>query len=400
MSRQLGSPTVPIVAGIRLARRLELALLPTGRRTEGHGRGQARAVSLASSQQDLRLGLAAAGTRTAQVLRRQERDGGGRCSFAAVFDGHGGRRAAEYARTHLHASVLAAGLLQGDRRVFATVVDHDRHCHHRITCSTLYLTPYSCIVGCWGGTEGQQGGQEGHSRRFQSYRRGAAGGELCRFFDGMLQYYVQSDSQETYSTCISNWQDGATVVCAWIIEKKAYVANVGDAKAVLARCSSNPAAVADGGAREAPQTGTQSAAPAAAVLSGGKLRGLVVTREHKAIFPQERARIEKSGGHIESGRLQGRLEVSRAFGDRQFKKLGVTAIPDIHVFELTPQEHFLILGCDGLWGVLSPEDAVDLVQAQLTEGASIAVACKRLVREAVRERRCKDNCTAVLIVFA
>eukprot|EP00850_Spirogloea_muscicola_P016045 SM000127S26661 [mRNA] locus=s127:273743:277036:+ [translate_table: standard] len=197
-----------------------------------------------------------------------------------------------------------------------------------------------------------------------------------------------------------NWQDGATAVCAWIIEKKAYVANVGDAKAVLARCSSNPAAVADGGAREAPPIGTQSAAPAAAVLGGGKLRSLVVTREHKAIFPQERARIEKSGGRIESGRLQGRLEVSRAFGDRQFKKLGVTAIPDIHVFELTLQEHFLILGCDGLWGVLSPEDAVDLVQAQLTEGASIAVACKRLVREAVRERRCKDNCTAVLIVFA
>lgn len=91
-----------------------------------------------------------------------------------------------------------------------------------------------------------------------------------------------------------------------------------------------------------------------------------------------------------NGRLQGRLEVSRAFGDRQFKKVsidpfyflleilnvllskrkkgikctlnwylkevhklqvGVVATPDIHSFDVTDKEHFIILGCDGLWGV-------------------------------------------------
>ena len=33
------------------------------------------------------------------------------------------------------------------------------------------------------------------------------------------------------------------------------------------------------------------------------------------------------------------------------------------------------------------------------EGVSVGVACRRLVKEAVRERKCKDNCTAVLILF-
>ncbi|KAL9683675.1 hypothetical protein QQ045_015503 [Rhodiola kirilowii] len=66
----------------------------------------------------------------------------------------------------------------------------------------------------------------------------------------------------------------------------------------------------------------------------------------------------KAGGSVGSnGRLQGRLEVSRAFGDRNFKK------------------------------------------KLLKEGLPTAVISRRLVREVVRERRCKDNCTAIVIVF-
>lgn len=33
------------------------------------------------------------------------------------------------------------------------------------------------------------------------------------------------------------------------------------------------------------------------------------------------------------------------------------------------------------------------------EGLPVATVSRRLVREAVRERRCKDNCTAIVIVF-
>lgn len=32
-------------------------------------------------------------------------------------------------------------------------------------------------------------------------------------------------------------------------------------------------------------------------------------------------------------------------------QVGVIATPDIHSFDLTQREHFIILGCDGLWGV-------------------------------------------------
>ncbi|KAH0458756.1 hypothetical protein IEQ34_011570 [Dendrobium chrysotoxum] len=90
-------------------------------------------------------------------------------------------------------------------------------------------------------------------------------------------------------------------------------------------------------------------------------------------------------------------------------QVGVIASPDVHSFELTEREHFVILGCDGLWGVFGPSDAVAFVQKQLKGGllqlaffqetSSATSAARRLVREAIRERRCKDNCTAIVIVF-
>ncbi|KAI5441558.1 hypothetical protein KIW84_010869 [Lathyrus oleraceus] len=197
----------------------------------------------------------------------------------------------------------------------------------------------------------------------------------------ILDGFRKTDESLLQASAEGGWQDGATAVCVWVLGQKVFVANVGDAKAVLAR--------------SVVSVGSQDNSDKV-----NALKAIVLTREHKPIFPQERSRIQKAGGAVSSnGRLQGRLEVSRAFGDRQFKKVGLVATPDIHSFDLTDRDHFIILGCDGLWGVFGPSDAVDFVQKLLNEGLSVTVVSRRLIREAVRERRCKDNCTAVIIVF-
>uniref|UniRef100_A0A0D9XCE0 protein-serine/threonine phosphatase n=1 Tax=Leersia perrieri TaxID=77586 RepID=A0A0D9XCE0_9ORYZ len=234
-----------------------------------------------------------------------ESPGNLRCAHFAIYDGHGGRLAAEYAQKHLHQNmdVKAAkkAIIEGFRRTD--------------------------------------------------------------------EFLLQESTK-------GNWQDGATAVCVWVLGQTVVVANAGDAKAVLARSIST-----DG-------------------EGVSQLKAIVLTREHKAIFPQERSRIQKAGGSVgPNGRLQGRIEVSRALGDRQFKKVGLIATPDVHSFELTKKDQFIILGCDGLWGVFGAGDAVEFVQNQLKETSSATLAVRRLVKEAVRERRCKDNCTAVLIVF-
>ncbi|KAM5570492.1 putative protein phosphatase 2C 8 [Rosa sericea] len=243
-----------------------------------------------------------------------------RCAHFAIYDGHGGRLAAEYAQKHLHSNVLSAGLPRELLNVKAAK-------------------------------------------------------------KAILDGFRKTDEAILQESAAGGWQDGATAVCVWILGKTVFVANIGDAKAVVGRSS--------------PVEGLQNGSNEARFL-----KAIVLTREHKAIYAQERARIQKAGGSVSSnGRLQGRLEVSRAFGDRQFKKFGVVATPDIHSFDLTEREHFIILGCDGLWGVIGPSDAVDFVQKQLKEGLPVTAISRSLVREAVRERRCKDNCTAIIILF-
>ncbi|CAN6217277.1 unnamed protein product [Urochloa humidicola] len=243
-----------------------------------------------------------------------------RCAHFAIYDGHGGRLAADYAQKHLHENVIAAGLPRELMDVKAAK-------------------------------------------------------------KAIIEGFRRTDESLLQESTKGNWQDGATAVCVWILGQTVVVANAGDAKAVLARSISiNGEGVVD-------ETKSQ-------------LKAIVLTREHKAIFPQERSRIQKAGGSVGSnGRLQGRIEVSRAFGDRQFKKVGLISTPDVHSFELTTKDKFIILGCDGLWGVFGASDAVEFVQNQLKETSSASLAVRRLVKEAVRERRCKDNCTAVLVVF-
>lgn len=57
------------------------------------------------------------------------------------------------------------------------------------------------------------------------------------------------------------------------------------------------------------------------------------------------------------GRVNGGLNLSRSFGDFNYKRNNslpwteqmITCKPDIKVVERTPQDEFIIVGCDGIW---------------------------------------------------
>jgi hypothetical protein len=85
-------------------------------------------------------------------------------------------------------------------------------------------------------------------------------------------------------------------------------------------------------------------------------------------LPQERARIEEAGGHVEAavgdaparlffanGTLPG-LAVSRSLGDHAARRIGVIAEPAIAVHERASADRFLVLASDGVWAVLSPQE--------------------------------------------
>lgn len=71
----------------------------------------------------------------------------------------------------------------------------------------------------------------------------------------------------------------------------------------------------------------------------------------------EKNRITAAGGFVDFGRVNGNLALSRAIGDFEFKKSAelspenqiVTAYPDVDVHELTDEDEFFVLACDGKW---------------------------------------------------
>jgi len=53
--------------------------------------------------------------------------------------------------------------------------------------------------------------------------------------------------------------------------------------------------------------------------------------------------------------------MSRSFGDRVAKQVGVTSEPEILSSEITKNSHFLVLGSDGLFEYLNNDDIMKLI---------------------------------------
>ncbi len=116
------------------------------------------------------------------------------------------------------------------------------------------------------------------------------------------------------------------------------------------------------------------------------------TEDHKPGTKTEKERIANAGGKIyqtpslfplyQNGKeieipwrvLPGRLSVSRTFGDIEAKdpKFGgnknvVVALPDITEIELSDEFNLIVLGCDGIFDVLSNEEVLECVKIVLKE---------------------------------
>uniref|UniRef100_A0A0R0K895 protein-serine/threonine phosphatase n=1 Tax=Glycine max TaxID=3847 RepID=A0A0R0K895_SOYBN len=90
----------------------------------------------------------------------------------------------------------------------------------------------------------------------------------------------------------------------------------------------------------------------------------------RAVLGRQRLRIEKLGGVVYDGYLNGQLSVSRALGDWHMKghkgsAYPLSAEPELQEINLTEDDEFLIMGCDGLWDVMSNQCAVTMARKEL-----------------------------------
>jgi len=125
---------------------------------------------------------------------------------------------------------------------------------------------------------------------------------------------------------------------------------------------------------------------------------------------KEKERILRSGGAVENGRINGVLEVSRAFGDITLKKYGVLCTPEYMKFKVNREkDQFVLLGSDGFWSAWTASEALeftlDLVEAaearaaEVDDPVDIPQCCKTLVQHVIEEKKAQDNVSVLLVRF-
>eukprot|EP00299_Pterocystis_sp_00344_P010752 c4891_g1_i1.p1 GENE.c4891_g1_i1~~c4891_g1_i1.p1 ORF type:complete len:279 (-),score=68.93 c4891_g1_i1:69-905(-) len=137
---------------------------------------------------------------------------------------------------------------------------------------------------------------------------------------------------------------------------------------------------------------TANAGDARAVLCRGG-RAIRLSYDHKAGDAAEAQRIAECGGFIVYGRVNAVLSVTRSLGDHSMKQC-VLSYPHTSEVKLRDEDEFVIVACDGLWDVLSDQDAVEFAR-DFTDAEKMS---KALVAKAL-EAGTTDNVTVVCVRF-
>ncbi|KAL3531558.1 hypothetical protein ACH5RR_010880 [Cinchona calisaya] len=129
---------------------------------------------------------------------------------------------------------------------------------------------------------------------------------------------------------------GTTALTALIFGRLLMLANAGDCRAVLCR----------------------------------KGQAIDMSQDHRPSYASEHRRVEEPGGLIDDGYLNGVLSVTRALRDWDMKlprgsASPLIAEPEFRQIVLTEDDEFIIIGCDGIWDVMSSQQAVSLVRCGL-----------------------------------
>ncbi|GAB4830625.1 hypothetical protein Ancab_020391 [Ancistrocladus abbreviatus] len=167
--------------------------------------------------------------------------------------------------------------------------------------------------------------------------------------------------------CSISSSSGTTALTALIFGRLLMVANAGDCRAVLCR----------------------------------KGEAIDMSQDHRPIYPSERRRVEDLGGYVDDGYLNGVLSLSRALGDWDMKfpkgsSSPLIAEPEFRQIILTEDDEFLIIGCDGIWDVMSSQHAVSIVRRGLRTHDDPEQCARDLIMEALRLNTF-DNLTAIIV---
>ncbi|XP_011029045.1 PREDICTED: probable protein phosphatase 2C 58 [Populus euphratica] len=181
--------------------------------------------------------------------------------------------------------------------------------------------------------------------------------------ESAIRRAYRATDAEILENAIALGKGGSTAVTAMLINgQKLVVANVGDSRAVMCK--------------------------------NGVAEQLSVDHEPS----REKGMIESRGGFVSNipgdvPRVDGQLAVARAFGNKSLK-IHLSSEPDMSEQMIHNDIEFLILASDGIWKVMSNQEAVDCIK-HIKDAHS---AAKNLVEEAL-SRKSKDDISCIVVRF-
>ncbi|CDJ35786.1 protein phosphatase 2C, putative [Eimeria mitis] len=193
---------------------------------------------------------------------------------------------------------------------------------------------------------------------------------------GLGRFFGRNNGSSSTSRSLASTA-GSTALTVCVTPTRLIVANVGDSRCVLCR------------GREIVE----------------------LSQDHKPQLAEERIRIYAAGGFLEMGRVNGNLNLSRALGDLVYKaddtlppeKQILSGCPDIVTVNRDPEkDEFLVIGCDGIWELLSSAEVVEFVRRRIEHTPDLCQILKELFdslispNPALFEYGC-DNMTAFIV---
>ncbi|EGR31365.1 protein phosphatase 2c, putative [Ichthyophthirius multifiliis] len=180
--------------------------------------------------------------------------------------------------------------------------------------------------------------------------------------------YDENDIKQTYAGCTAN-------VALIYKKQQIYVANSGDSRTVLCTKDKKP---------------------------------IELSIDHKPDNIEEKNRIQKAGGFISDGRVNGNLNLSRALGDFEYKKGAkspedfiISAFPEVKIKELNQDDKFVLMGCDGIWECMTNQELMDFCYERIQKGMKLKNILIELLDTIIAKDTSDgvgcDNMTTILI---
>ena len=217
--------------------------------------------------------------------------------------------------------------------------------------------------------------------------------EVVAAFADIHQAFLEAIPLTPYGTMD---QSGTTATAILMTPEFAVIANLGASRAVISSTKNEG--------------------------EGAQLEAIDLTKDHVASDPEERALIESRGGHVIKSngidRVNGTLAITRSIGDADFAHV-LSQVPDVVSFTKAELKGlcgdngtgpapncFIVLASDGLWDLVSSQEAVEMVTDIISIGtttkwrnnASLQKAAEALTLEAF-VRGSRDNIGVCVIAI-